>query len=266
MARHRRGRGTGGTPSGRGRRPSPKPTQPPFLTFDPAISAESRAAQRGLGDIEADTATARRFGKRDLVQALRDIRVGTGRKRQDIGRSFEDSERKLGYQEQDVQLRARRANEDFDTQLADIGRQFAQLGQRQREGANAAGVLGGGTEAAGAAARAQNQRLAEAPIGVARQRVGDDLFEALSRIGEARGELGSDRDLALGRLGADRNRDRRLTRRQAGRERFDLKRKLERARREAAISKADLLAQAIYAAQQNRPGAFDRRGRRKKGR
>lgn len=256
-------------------RPSPKPKSssangglalPPFLTFDPGISAKIRASERGLEDIETDVGAKRHFANRDLAEALRGIRTSTARSRGSLNRSFTRGQRKLGEQETDVRQKATRANQDFDTQLADIGRRFAQLGQRQREAANAAGVIGGGTSAAAAAARAQNQRLAERPIHTARQRVEDDLATALRRIGTAREDLGEDLSREIRQLHQDRDRERKLVRRQTGRARFSLKHELERARREKEFSAADLAQQAIYEARNNRPGAFTKRGRRKSNR
>lgn len=286
-------RGVVGAGGGVGvRRPSPKPgslvvggyTQPPALTYDPGIEAERRAAKRGLEDIETDVRAGRHFARRDLAQALRDIRTDTSRtrgrlnrdfarSRDDINRTTEREGHDLSERESDVRLKGERANQDFDTQLANIGRQFAQLGQRQGESANAAGVLSGGTQAASQVARGRNQQTAEAPVHVARQRVEEDLATALRRIGTAGGELGEDSERELAELGEDRGRlsghllqdrgrNRRLARREAGRGLFSLKHKLERARREQAFTDIDKTLQAIYQARANRPGAFTRAGER----
>lgn len=248
--------------------PSPKPivvggyTQPPALTYDPAIEAERRAAGRGLEDIEVDLAAKEHFATRDLSQALRDIRTRTSRSRNDLNRSFARGQRRIGEQGDDVRLKANRANQDFDTQIATIGRQFAQLGQRQRESNNAAGVLGGGTEAAAQVARARNQGLAEAPIQTARERVGGDLATALRRLGTAGDELLLDRDRELAELHSDRDRERRLAGREFGREMFGMEHELERARREKTFTDADSVLQEIYQARANRPGAFSKTGQR----
>jgi hypothetical protein len=239
-----------------------------------------RASERGFEDIQADVQTARHFARRDLAQALRNIRTDTSRSRGKLNRDFsrsqgdiqrgaERGERKIGEEESDVRLDAGRANQDFDTQLANIGRQFAQLGQRQGESANAAGVLGGGTQAAAQVARSRNRTVAESPVHTARQRVGEDLATALRGLGTAREDLGEDRDRELGELSEDRvrglgqlhddrDRTRRLSRRETKRKMFDLKRELERARREKEFSIVDLNQQAIYEALNNRPGAFSR--------
>lgn len=248
--------------------PSSKPvliggyTQPPALTYDPAIEAERRAAGRGLEDIEVDLAAKEHFATRDLSQALRDIRTRTSRSRGDLQRSFARGQRRIGEQESDVRLKGERANQDFDTQIANIGRQFSQLGQRQRESSNAAGVLGGGTEAAAQVARSRNQGFAEAPIHQARDRVGEDLATALRRLSVADNELALDRDRELTELHSDRDRERRLGRREFGREMFGMEHELERARREKTFTDIDSVLQQIYEARGNRPGAFTKTGQR----
>jgi hypothetical protein len=230
--------------------------QPPFLTYNPEIEAKRRAAQRGLEDTEENVKTKLHFGHRDLLQALQNIHVGAARHRQDIGRESQRGQQKLSFEEQDAKTRAARANQDFDSQLANIGRQFAQLGHRQSEGANAAGVNDAGTQAAASAARGRNQSLAEAPVNTARERTNEDLYTALSRIAGARGELEQDAGRSLTRLGQDTHRERRLAGRQYGREGFEGKREVGRARREQAISNIDLLTQEVYNARAEHPAAF----------
>lgn len=259
------GTGSGGTPYNPHQKvPSPKPSPtitpdyitPPFLSFDPAIEAQRRAAQRGLQDTEADVKTEQHFSEKNLAQALRDIRTNTSRKRGGINRDAFRAERKFTNEEEDVNKKGQRGNEDFDTQLANIGRQFAQLGHRQGEAANAAGVLDTGTMAAAGAARAGNQRLAEAPINTGRERLNEDLATALGRLSTGRADLGEDTGRALTQLTQDRNRERKGNRQKTARETFLSDRKLERARREGAISDVDLLAQEIYAARAEHPAVF----------
>lgn len=251
-----------GAGGGTGPRPSSGPgateglAPPPPLTFNPEIDAKRRAAERGLSDTIENEKTRLHFGHTDLVQALKDLKTSAGRKRQDLGRESQRGLQKLGYQEQDARTSAARANQDFDTQLATIGRQFAQLGQRQREGANAAGVLDQGTQAAAAAARARNQTLAEAPVNTGRQRTNEDLYTTLSRIGGARGEISQDMARSLGRLGEDLHTERHKARQQYGRERFEGKREVGRAKREETFTNSDLLEQEIYSARAEHPGAF----------
>jgi len=246
---------------------------PPSMTYDPALDAQRRAAQRGLEDTEADVKTKEHYAEKDLALALKGIRVNTTRKRQDTNRSYQRGVTKLGHQEEDTNRDASRQQQDFTTKLADIGRQFAELGQRQSEGANAAGVNDAGTAAASAAARDRNEGFAKAPIITAQGRLHEDLMTALDRIAESRGYLEGDHSQALGRLNQDRDINRREAHRETGRTLFGLDREQERARREGAIADTDLLEQEIYQARTSHPGAFTKTGQkngqigsRKKGR
>jgi len=232
------------------------------MSFDPALEAQRRAAQRGLEDTEADITTKRHFGERDMSLALRGIRINASRKRADTNREFGRGEQRLANQETDTKTDAGRQQEDFHTRLADIGRQFAELGQRQGEGANAAGVNDAGTAAASAAARGRNQVIAEAPIHTAEGRLQEDLMTTLDRIAQAHGNLESDRDRTLNRLTQDRDIQRREVHREAGRSLFGLGREEERAKREGAITDTDLLEQEIFAARQSHPGAFSKTGQK----
>jgi hypothetical protein len=236
--------------------------QPPSMSFDPALEAQRRAAQRGLEDTEADIKTKRHYAERDLGLALQGIRINTGRKRFDANTEFQRGNTKLANQESETKLDAERQDQDFQTRLADIGRQFSELGTRQGEASNAAGVSDAGTAAASAAARSQNQTQAEAPIHVAQGRLQEDLMTALDRIAQSRGYLDQDHGLYLHRLATDRDINRREARRETGRSLFSLNREDQRAKREGAIANADLLEQEIYAARQNHPGAFSKTGQK----
>jgi hypothetical protein len=229
---------------------------PPPLSFDPSIEAERRAAVRGYEDTGEDIASKEHFGQRDLAHALAKLKTSRIRGTQDISRSAERGRQKLDYQESDAQTKAARAREDFNTQLSGIARQFANLGHRQVEGANAAGVLDQGTLAAGAAARGVNQGLAEAPIHTAQGRLEEDLATALGRIGTARGEVGQDEQRGLTRLGQDVTRERKSAQRERGREHFENQRTKGRAKREEEFSQVDLLAKEIYASRAEHPAIF----------
>lgn len=255
--------GLGGATSVGGRRAGTQPTaapmiEPPLFTFDPAISAQRRSAQRGLEDTLANIKTEFRWGKTDRNRALGRIRTDTRRARQELGTDYNRSRERLGNQRTDTEGKAQRQREDFSTRLADIAKQFRDLGQRQGEAQNAAGVIEGGTSAAAAAARARNQAEAEAPIRVAQQRLEEDLATALSRLNIAGGQLDQDRTIALSQLLQDRDYNRRSVRSKYGRDRFLLDRKQQRAIREGAITDADLLEQMVWQARENRPGAFKR--------
>jgi hypothetical protein len=209
-----------------------------------------------LEDTEQNVATKTHFSNTDLTQALKDIRVKTRQGRQDINRTASRGLQTLGYQEQNQQTQGARAQADFNTSLASIARSFGQLGQRQAESANAAGVLDAGTQAASASARAGNQSRAEAPIHTAQQRAGEDLTTALQRIATSKGQVGEDQSQSLGRLNEARDRERLGAHRATARQLFEDGRELERARREGKISQAQLLEQEIYAAHRESPAIF----------
>lgn len=251
---------------------------PPTGTFDPALEAQRRAAQRGMHDTLQDVASKEHFAEHDLATALRSIKTEARRGRQNLGIKRSDSQRELdtdrergleriGNQEADTKRSAGRQTEDFNTQLANIGRQFQELGHRQGEAANAAGVNDQGTSAAAAAARAQNQIRSEEPIHTAQTRLNEDLATTLGRLGISRDQLESDygvkvsdleRDYAIAssQLKQDRDFNREKAKTQAGRELFEDKRTGQRARREGAITNLDLLEEEIYQARKEHPGAF----------
>lgn len=234
--------------------------QPPPMTYDPAIEAQRQAAIRGEHDILRDVHTKVGEGNQDLAQALRNIKVKTGRSRQDTNITFRQGQQKLAYSKADTEERAARSLEDFHTRLADIGRQFADLGHRQAEGANAAGVNDAGTAAASAAARGRNQGLAEAPIHTAEARLQEDLATALRRNEVAGGELGESRDRSLGRLVQDRDLARRLGKQTWHREQAALGTKADIAKREVNFSNLNAIESEIYNARASHPGAFSKTG------
>lgn len=105
-------KGVGGVhrakPPAGGFTPYKTPTSPPSGTYDPALDAQQRAAQRGLGDTTQDV---ERTGQRSLSDFL-------------LGQGNIVRERTEG--------------------LADIARSESQTATRQSEGAAASGVFGGG--------------------------------------------------------------------------------------------------------------------------
>lgn len=258
------------------------PAGPPSGTFDPALEAQRRAAQRGMHDSLADIRTQEHFKEKDLHTALRGIittakrgrqklGIDFNRQTQKIGTDFQRGNEKIGNAEADTRLKAARTQEDLQTKRNEIVRQFGELGQRQGESANASGVNDAGTTAASAAARARNQRIAEAPIGTAEGRLSEDLATALSRLGTSRGQLTEDRNTGLSQLGQDygigmsqlkqeRDREREGAHREFNREHFELGRKAQRTKREGAISNVDLLEEEIWQAQHEHPGAFANMG------
>lgn len=231
-------------------------SQPPLFSYDPSIEAQRRATWRGLHDTIQDVRTERRQGRTDLREALRKNRRDYGRARQDIGIDFRRGQQRIGFQRSDANLKAGRSQQDLRFRLQSIGRQFAQLGERQGETANSQGTADAGTLAASAAARSQNQAFAEQPVRTAQERVGQDLARALRRLDVAGSQLSQDRNIHLRRTRQDQRFDTQQALQERRRSLLDLKRTAQRARREAAISNVDLLTQEVYGALTQHPGAF----------
>ncbi len=123
------------------------------------LDAQRDAATRGLGDVRQDTALAG-------TRAAADFQFG----------------------QDDVNRQTGRAEEEYRTNTAMLGRQFDILAGRQQEQAAGAGVLGGGALLQAAAKRQANQALAQ-----------QGLDTGIARVRE-------DRDVGIGKLGVDFNR------------------------------------------------------------
>jgi len=235
----------------------------PYGSYDPSIAAQRRAAERGLGDLRDDTKTANKWSRTDLNQNLNDIARKWTQGKQDIRRSYRREGQKLDFRKTDLKRDAGRNRQDFSSKLADIGRKFGIQAGSQKEAQNASGTLYGGTAAAAAAKRAENQAYAEKPIAVAQGRMEQDLTTNLARIGTARTQLGQDTKTTFQRGKTDTKRSRKLTKLDSGRGKFDRGRKLQRGIREQKVGDADLMQQSIYSARQTRPGAFNKFGKKK---
>lgn len=195
---------TPGVP-GLGSGPSKTSVAPNLIgQYDPALDAQYRASQRGVDNLRQDTATS--GGRRD-----EDVMGALG----------------LAGQNRD------RANQDFDSQLQGLFRQFGLQGQQQSQAANAAGVLHGGTQDAAAQVRGGNLAFARQPIDVGRGRTEEDYQRAVGDIN-----------------------------RTAGREGEDAYTKLQRAIAEGSFYGADLSQEAIYQAGQNNPDLLAQLGGR----
>lgn len=242
-------------------------------TYEPAWDAKKRAAERGEHDTLQNLGTERHFGEKDLHQALTDIHTSVSRKRQSLGIDFNRGNEKIGNQEADVTRNAGRTQADFTTKLADIARRFGELGRRQGEGANAAGVNDAGTAAASAAARARNQIRSEEPIHTGEGRLKEDLNTALNRLGTSRGQLGQDFGIATSQLNQNRDRERSRAKQETVRLWGTGKpdgfigtkgREEERTKREGAIAPVDILESEVWEGRQNHPGAYATAGNAKK--
>lgn len=250
--------------TGSGKKKGRELLEVPWGSYDPAIDAQRRAAERGLDDLLEDRKTADLWAKTDLATQLGDIKRGRFRTVNDLRRQRRRETQKLGLRRFDLNRDSRRTRQDFGSRRAGIDRQFRTLAGTQMEARNAAGTLQGGTAAAAAAKRAENQAFALKPIDVAEGRMEQDLATSLGRIQVSQNQLNQDTMRSLRRNAVDTSRDRTLTKRDYGRDVFQRDRKVRRAEREQIVGDADLLAQSIDSARQRHPGVFSKFGRKKK--
>lgn len=253
-------------------------TTPPAFTFDPALAAKQREATLKEEQNLEDLKSRNHFAETDLHTALHNLNTSNKREYQKLGlesqrgnqrldREKQGGEEKLGNEEADTKKNAQRQTEDFATKRKEIGRQFGDLAQRQAEAQNAGGTLDQGTSSAAAAARARNQRLAEAPIATGEARLGEDLATALGRISTARGKLGSEVDRERGELGEDvmtqfgqfnqdQTQKEHEARQQLGRELFGTHREGQRTKLAGVNARQNYLEEEIYQAMEEHPGEF----------
>lgn len=238
---------------------------PPFMSYDPSINAEIRANARGIQDINQDFQTQRKIDRQDYRQTKSDIGRSFDRGRQDL--KFGAKQARRGFKEgrQDIRQTAQRGREDFRLQLSDTLRKYGIQASNQSQMANARGVGEGGTLAASAAKRAENQALDVGKLQLAKQRQEEDIATALQRISKDQGEFSTKYGRSRERLRQDTGRDYKLAGRDFRRTRRQARRENNRANREAYISAVDLTQSAIYGARQQNPGAFNKYGERLKG-
>ncbi|RJQ12085.1 MAG: hypothetical protein C4558_02465 [Dehalococcoidia bacterium] len=191
-----------------------RPEDYPGPEFDIQRRALSRAYDPNTGYEAEDIATARR-------------RAG-----EQLGLTTSDLNRQRSEGLFDFQRSQTRGTEDYGSAISNLQRNYSILGGRQREAANAAGVIRGGTLRAAAKKRAENMSVERKPIDTSHTRFLEDIDTDRTRFGQ-----GIDRSLAEAA-------------RQYGYETEDLGTRERRSGREYADSVADLDRQAVYATQQ----------------
>lgn len=238
-------------------------TSPPAFSFDPAIEAERRAAQRGLMDVAQDIKIATRRADEDKRQELHDLNVTRKRGAHDIrlrrSRGLEDISRERA----DVEREQARGEQDFSLRLDNLVRRYATQARSQSQDANAQGVLDESTQAASAAAREANFAYERLPLDIALGRMREDAGLAREELGIEQSRLQQDTRTDLHRLRRDYRHDTRLTEQDARRQLKDLYLRLQRAIREQRIGDVDLIMQEIFAARERRPGTFNQFGDRR---
>jgi hypothetical protein len=134
----------------------------PTGTYDPGLDATSGQVTRGLRNLVGEAAEA----------AKGDYGGTTGR---DIGRTSRDLIQQTGYLDTDFETNKARTGEDFNTAIANLQRNYKNLGDTQNAGIRKAGVAGGGAIQQAMDKRTANQALDKAPIDTAYKRATDDL-------------------------------------------------------------------------------------------
>lgn len=172
-------------------------TPPPSL-YDPSLDAQLNASGRGLSDlienIGADTGTQRVRSADDYAIAQAQLAQQRARDTQDYGSAVGSTNTSYGRSLADLLTTRSRGAENYQTSLANLSRQYQQLGDVQQQSAAKAGALeGSGAYAQAARKRAANQAIEQAPIETAYQR-----FTGDSALSEQR--LGQDQSTALSNL------------------------------------------------------------------
>lgn len=200
----------------------PPVTAPPAGSYDPNLDASLSSAQRGYTDLQGDiersgVRAASDFGlgqgqlETRRSQGLADIMRSRTRAGEDFGAQRAGVEQASGRSLSDILRSRRRGSEDYASSIANLNRQYSQLGDRQRQGAQQAGVARGGALQQAAAKRTANQALDRQPMdtnygrfvadsGQAEQRLGQDKATSLGRIGTAETRAGEDAATAEQRL------------------------------------------------------------------
>lgn len=159
-----------------GFKPFKAPTNPPPGTYDPAIDAQVRASGRGLGDLEQDYNVNKTRAQDDYLTATGDLTTSHDRSLADL-------------------IAARtRGTDDYHSSLAALDRNYAILGNNQKQGANASGVLHGS-----ALVQALHKRQANEAID--RQPIDTNYNRFIADSTTAEGRINSDFSENLGKLG-----------------------------------------------------------------
>lgn len=206
-----------------------KPYQPPPVptgSYDPALDAQYRAAQRGFQYSSQDAQQNQLRLSSDYGIQQGDIGRSWQRGNEDMNLSFRYGQEDVGTQRDrgysDLDLARSRGGEDYNRAVGQLTRNYDRLaGQQQEQQVRAGGLLRSGAALQAAQKRSENMAWDKAPIDTnynrfladnttSRTRLGEDTSRADQRqrealfIGTAR--AGEDRDSALARaaLGFER--------------------------------------------------------------
>lgn len=172
--------------------PFAAPSRPPAGTYDPALDAQERAAQRGYQDLLADIERQRGYDYTDTydptIGSIAELTRGRDDSLLNLNRGLErgvfDLTRSRDRGLQDIGTSRTRGEEDYGRSVEELQRNFRILGGQQTEAARAMGVQRGGALAQSARKRAENEAFERVPLdrGIARLR--QDLTRDETRLGE----------------------------------------------------------------------------------
>lgn len=223
---------------------------PPFLSYPPEILQESRALERGLGDLLQDTRLERRYATTDTQQTVHDLRLDRRRSISDMRREEQRGLQDIGTERTNIAQQRGDVEQDYGMQLSNLVREYQIRGEQQTTAAHAQGLSGGGTMAAAAQVRAENQAIEKAPLDVERERANRELTDAETELATAEGRLTEDTARGVRRTRRDTRHDVRLARQALRRQLKDIHIRRQRGKREEAIGQIGLSEQAIFAAEQ----------------
>lgn len=156
--------------------------RPPPGSYDPGLDAQQRAAQRGYGQTLEDLVTQGSRATTDWTLSQEDVQRQLG----DVERQRGDVERGYGESLSDLLKSRTQGQQDYQTNLQTLARNYQRLGNTQAQRGRQAGLYGQGFAAQAARKRTANEALERQPIDTAFNRFleGSQLSE--QRLGEAR--------------------------------------------------------------------------------
>jgi hypothetical protein len=148
--------------------------RPPPGTYDPNLDVGERAATRGYRNTLDDIATSRERGATDFG-------LGQG----DIARQQGEVNRQYGENLSDLIRSRTEGQQDYQTNLQGIARNFSRLGNVQAQRGRQAGLRGGFARQA-QRKRDVNQQLERAPVDLGFKRFIEGSKLAETRLGQAK--------------------------------------------------------------------------------
>lgn len=163
-----------------------QPPPPPAGSYDPALDAQRGQVGRGLFDLSQDIGTQNVRDTTDYGLQREQLQRQQGYGQQDLttgrDRSLNALMTQLHEGTADIGTRRGQLTEDHARSLEMLARGYQQLGGRQRQQANAAGVLNGGALLQAAAKRKANEAIDRRPIDTGFQRATGELDTAQARL------------------------------------------------------------------------------------